>query len=387
MTARAATDDGRGAHALDARYARQRVLRGFGVAGQQRLAGAHVLIVGVGGLGAPASMYLAAAGVGAMTLVDTDTVDASNLHRQLLFGTGDIGRAKLDAARDRLLDINPLVHLASRDTRLDAGNALELVAGHDIVIDATDNFPARYAINDACLTLGIPFIYGSVARFHGQVTVFAAPDGPCYRCLFPEPPAPGSVLSCAEEGVLGVVPGIIGLHQATEAIKLLTGIGSPLVGRLLLLDLLDNDSRIITISRLANCQGCGVRDTQRSTTTSTSPVNSNPTSFPTPIQQISAPELAARLAGEPAPILIDVREQWEYDIAHLPGSRLIPLSDLQMTVGSLDKSADYVVICHHGMRSEMTSQWLQAQGFTRVTNLAGGIEGWSLSVDPQLARY
>lgn len=387
MTARAATDDGRGAHALDARYARQHVLRGFGVAGQHRLAGAHVLIVGVGGLGAPASMYLAAAGVGAMTLVDTDTVDASNLHRQLLFGTGDIGRAKLDAARDRLSDINPLVHLASRDTRLDAANALELVAGHDIVIDATDNFPARYAINDACLTLGIPFIYGSVARFHGQVTVFAAPDGPCYRCLFPEPPASGSVLSCAEEGVLGVVPGIIGLHQATEAIKLLTGIGSPLVGRLLLLDLLDNDSRIITISRLANCQGCGVRDTQRSTTTSTSPVDSNPTSFSTPTRQISAPELAARLAGEPTPILIDVREQWEYDIAHLPGSRLIPLSDLQMTVGSLDKSADYVVICHHGMRSEMTSQWLQAQGFTRVTNLAGGIEGWSLTVDPQMARY
>ncbi|MES2522836.1 MAG: HesA/MoeB/ThiF family protein [Gemmatimonadota bacterium] len=363
--------------AFDPRYARQHTLRGFGAAAQERLTASRVLVVGAGGLGAPVSMYLAAAGVGAISMVDSDQVDLTNLHRQLLYGTRDVGRPKLDAARERLADINPHVTLATHDTRLTSGNASALVQGHDIVVDATDNFPARYAINDACLEHGVPFVYGSVARFQGQVSVFASGDGPCYRCLFPEPPPPGSVPTCAEEGVLGVVPGIVGLHQANEAIKLITGIGTPLVGRLLLLDLLENDFRSIAIDRRASCPFHSQSGTR---------VNS-PISFSSPVPQLTAPELAARLQSDSAPQVIDVREQWEYDIAHLPSSRLIPLSELQTTVSSLEKDGDYVLLCHHGMRSEMAAQWLQGQGFTRVANLAGGIDGWVTNVDTTMARY
>ena len=383
-----------GTHARHPRYARQHALKGFGLPSQERLAASRGLVVGAGGLGAPVLMYLAAAGVGGLSIVDSDTVDITNLHRQLLFGTGDVGRTKLDAAAARLADINPHVAVVVHETRLDAANAASLVEGHDVVIDATDNFPTRYAINDACLLHGIPFVYGSVARFQGQVSVFAAPGGPCYRCLFPDAPAPGSVPTCAEEGVLGVTPGIIGLHQATEAIKLLAGIGTPLVGELLLLDLLENDARTIAIAPRADCPACSARGARNappaagstSPTTSTNHV-SNPISFSTPIPQLSAPELAERLQGADAPTVIDVREQWEYDIAHLPASRLIPLVELQTTVGSLDKDGDYVLLCHHGMRSEMAAQWMQAQGFTRVANLAGGIDGWSTSVDSAVARY
>ena len=377
-----------GAHARHPRYARQHALKGFGLASQERLANARVLVVGAGGLGAPALMYLAAAGVGALSIVDRDTVDLTNLHRQLLFGTGDVGRSKLDVARERLADINPNVTVATHELRLDASNAAGLVEGHDVVIDATDNFPTRYAINDACLQHGVPFVYGSVARFQGQVSVFAAPAGPCYRCLFPEPPAPGAVPTCAEEGVLGVTPGIVGLHQAMEAIKLLSGIGSPLVGSLLLLDLLENDARSIAIAPRADCPSCsGPRTaTTSSLSSSTTSVN-NPISFTTLVPQLSSPELAERLKAANAPTILDVREQWEYDIAHLPASRLIPLTDLQATVGTLDKDGDYVMLCHHGMRSEMAAQWMQAQGFTRVSNLAGGIDGWSTTVDSTVARY
>lgn len=387
-----------GTHARDPRYARQHTLKGFGLASQERLAASRVLVVGAGGLGAPVLMYLAAAGVGALSIVDSDRVDITNLHRQLLFGTGDVGRSKLEAAAARIADINPNVVVTLHETRLDAANAASLVDGHDVVIDATDNFPARYAVNDACLLHGVPFVYGSVARFQGQVTVFAAPAGPrpagpCYRCLFPEPPAPGSVPTCAEEGVLGVTPGIIGLHQATEAIKLLSGIGTPLVGELLLLDLLENDARTIAIAPRADCPACSTRGARRAPpadpSSPTSSMNhvSNPTSFSTPVPQLSAPELAERLRGADAPTILDVRESWEYDIAHLPSSRLIPLVDLQSTVGSLEKDGDYVLLCHHGMRSEMAAQWMQAQGFTRVANLAGGIDGWSTTVDPSVARY
>ncbi len=260
------------------------------------------------------------------------------------------------------------------------------MAGHDVVIDATDNFPARYALNDACVAARIPFVYGSVARFEGQVTVFASDGGPCYRCLFPDAPAPGSVPSCAEEGVLGVVPGIIGLHQAMETIKLLTGIGTPLAGRLMLLDLLENDTRIITMTRRADCPACGTaaRAPERRQDIT---VTSEPLAFSPQIPQLSATELAARLAGSAPPLVLDVREQWEYDIAHLEGSRLVPLSDLQRTVSTLDKSAEYVMLCHHGMRSEMAAQWMAAQGFSRIANLVGGIDAWSQAVDDKVARY
>lgn len=373
--------------ASDRRYARQLVLKGFGLAAQERLAAARVLIVGAGGLGSPASMYLAAAGVGALTLVDSDDVDLTNLHRQLLYGTSDVGRPKLDAARARLADVNPLVEIAVHPVRLNAANAAAIVPGHDLVIDATDNFPTRYAINDACLTHGIPFVYGSVARFQGQVSVFAHAEGPCYRCLFPDPPAPGTVPTCAEEGVLGLVPGIIGLHQANEAIKLLAGIGTPLVGRLMLIDLLENDSQVISVHRRADCPACAARESLSTTSSSSRAHVNNPISFSAPVQQLSAQELAERLKSDNKPTVLDVREQWEYDIAHIPSSRLVPLSELQMTVATLDKNDDFVVMCHSGMRSEMAAQWMQAQGFSRVANLAGGIESWSLTVDPSTPRY
>jgi adenylyltransferase/sulfurtransferase len=357
----------------DPRYARQLVLRGFGPAAQERLANGRVLIVGVGGLGSPAASYLAAAGVGTISLVDTDVVDVTNLHRQLLYTTPDVGRRKLDVARERLQSINPQVIVHTHDTRLSAANAATLVAGHDVVIDATDNFPTRYAINDACLARGIPFVYGSVARFDGQVSVFAAPGGPCYRCLFPVMPAPGTVPTCAEEGVLGVVPGIIGLHQATEAIKLLTTIGTPLVGQLLLVDLLASDSQRIAVARRHDCPTCG--DVRTPSLSSMS------------IQHLNPADVAALLTGDDAPIIIDVREQWEYDLVHLPVSTLIPLNTLASKASDLNPSRSYALLCHHGMRSEMAANWLMQHGFSRLINIDGGIDAWSMDVDPSLPRY
>ncbi len=357
----------------DPRYARQLVLRGFGPAAQQRLAAGRVLIVGAGGLGSPAASYLASAGVGTITLVDTDVVDVTNLHRQLLYTTPDVGRRKLDVARERLQAINPQVVVRTHDTRLSSTNAATLVDGHDVVIDATDNFPARYAINDACLAQGIPFVYGSVARFDGQVSVFAASGGPCYRCLFPDMPEPGTVPTCAEEGVLGVVPGIIGLHQATEAIKLLAGIGTPLIGQLLLVDLLAQDTQRISVARRADCPTCG--DARTPSLPSMS------------IQHLDPTHVAALLATDDAPIIIDVREPWEYDIAHLPVSTLIPLSTLAARASDLDPSRSYALLCHHGMRSEMAANWLLQHGFARLINIDGGIDAWSMDVDSTLPRY
>ncbi len=357
----------------DPRYARQLVLRGFGPTAQEKLANGRVLIVGAGGLGSPAASYLAAAGVGTISLVDTDVVDVTNLHRQLLYTTPDVGRAKLDVARERLLAINPQVVVHTHDTRLNAANAGSLVVGHHVVIDATDNFPTRYAINDACLAHGIPFVYGSVARFDGQVSVFAAPGGPCYRCLFPVMPEPGTVPTCAEEGVLGVVPGIIGLHQATEAIKLLTTIGTPLVGQLLLVDLLAQDSQRIAVARRHDCPTCG--DVRTPSLSSMSIQHSNPA------------DVASLLAGDDAPTIVDVREQWEYDLVHLPVSMLIPLNTLAARAKDLDPSRSYALLCHHGMRSEMAANWLMQHGFSRLINIDGGIDAWSLDVDPSLPRY
>ncbi len=357
----------------DARYSRQLVLRGFGPAAQQLLRDARVLIVGVGGLGSPAASYLAAAGVGTISLVDTDVVDLTNLHRQLLYTTPDVGRRKLEVARERLLATNPHVVVHTHDTRLNADNALTLVAEHDVVIDATDNFPTRYAINDACVRLGIPFVYGSVARFDGQVSVFAAPDGPCYRCLFPQMPEPGTVPTCAEEGVLGVVPGVIGLHQATEAIKLIAGIGTPLIGQLLLVDLLSQEMHKIAVARRAECPTCGTH------------ANTSPPLMS--IQHLSPVEVAALLASDAAPIIIDVREQWEYDLAHLPESMLVPLNTLPTRVNDLDPSRSYALLCHHGMRSEMAANWLLQHGFNSLINIDGGIDAWSMDVDPALPRY
>lgn len=366
---------------VDPRYARQLVLKGFGMAAQERLRDARVLIVGAGGLGSPAASYLAAAGVGVLTLVDQDTVDLTNLHRQLLYTTPDVGRAKLDVARERLAALNPAVQVHTHDGRLTAHNAHALVAGHHVVLDATDNFPTRYALNDACLAHGVPFVYGSVARFEGQVSVFAAPDGPCYRCLFPDMPAPGAVPTCAEEGVLGVVPGVFGLLQATEVIKLLTGVGTPLVGHLLLLDLLGHDLQRIAIARRADCPACGTAASRPSAAAPDSTL-----SLPM-VDHLSAADVAALLTSATPPHIIDVREQWEYDIAHIEGSELIPLSTLPTRASTLDPARRYALLCHHGMRSEMAANWLLQHGFTQLINIDGGIDAWSVEVDPSLPRY
>ena len=368
-------------HANHPRYARQHVLREFGLVGQEKLGLGRVLIVGVGGLGSPAAMYLAAAGVGTLGLVDIDTVDESNLHRQLLYGMRDVGAEKLSAAESRLRDVNPLVKVVLHNTRLTAENAREMIAQYDIVFDGTDNFPTRYAINDACVALGVPFVYGSVARFEGQVTVFAAHDGPCYRCLFPTMPEAGSVPTCAEDGVLGVLPGIVGLHQSTEVIKWLAGIGRSLAGRLLMLDLLDHSVQEVSIARDPACAICGTAST-RSTNTS------KPISRMTqPAGAISVTALNERLRAGDDVKLIDVREPWEFEIASLPNATLIPLSTIPQAAASLDKSHEYVVYCHHGMRSAMAANWLKAQGFSNVLNMEGGIDAWSAAVDQSMPQY
>ncbi|MEP6764981.1 MAG: molybdopterin-synthase adenylyltransferase MoeB [Gemmatimonadaceae bacterium] len=368
-------------HAANPRYARQHVLREFGLVGQEKLAASRVLIVGVGGLGSPAAMYLAAAGIGTIGLVDSDVVEESNLHRQLLFGVHDIGANKLSAARDRLSDINPLVNVVLHNAKLTTENAREIIVAYDIVLDGTDNFPTRYAINDACISLGIPFVYGSVARFEGQVSVFAAQNGPCYRCLFPSLPDEGTVPSCAEDGVLGVLPGIVGLHQSTEVIKWLTGIGRLLIGRLLMLDLLDHSTNEISIQRDPNCQACGTGSRSNASTTQ------RQSTMNEPAPELDVTSLKARLNNGENITLLDVREPWESAIASLPNATLIPLSTLPNARSTLDCTREYVVYCHHGMRSAMAANWLKSQGFEHVSNMTGGIDMWSAIVDPSVPQY
>lgn len=369
---------------MDGRYARQVHLRDFGPSGQARLRAARVLIVGAGGLGSPAAMYLAAAGIGALTLVDADHVDLTNLHRQLLYATPDVGMSKLTAARTRLQAINPDVAVATHELRLTDANAAALVAGHDIVIDATDNFPTRYALNAACLAHDVPFVYGSVARFEGQVSVFAAPDGPCYRCLFPAMPTPGTVPTCAEEGVLGVVPGVIGLLQATEVIKWIAAIGTPLVGQLLLMDLLTHDTQRIRVARRPDCPACGGRHSVRADAVVGAAVPPPP---PVMVEHCTPSEIVALLASDAPPMILDVREPWEFELAHLEGTELVPLATLPERANALDPHRTYALLCHHGMRSEMAANWLVQHGFTKLINIDGGIDAWSLEVNPAIPRY
>lgn len=385
----------------DARYARQRRLPEFGDAGQARLAASRVLIVGVGGLGSPAAQYLAAAGIGTLGLVDDDVVDLSNLHRQPLYGTADVGRAKVDAAASRLAVVNPFVRVVRHETRLTRENARAIIADYDIVLDGTDTFSARYAINDACVALGVPFVYGSVARFEGQVSVFATPDGPCYRCLFPEPPAPGSVPTCAEEGVLGVLPGLIGVWQATEVLKWCARLGAPLAGRLVLFDALGARTQEIRLARRAGCVGCGMSHSMshpRSYAASSSPsvshamshVVSHPASSePTASRpDVLAPETVAawRAAGTPM-LLLDVREPWEHRTAAIAGSRLVPFGTLAEQLDTLDRTRPLVVYCHRGTRSRVAVEWLREQGFGQAVSLQGGIDAWSVAIDDTVPRY
>jgi len=374
------------------RYSRQLNLPQFGVEAQRRLKRGRVLLVGAGGLGSPVALYLAAAGVGHLGLVDLDAVDVTNLQRQILHGTGDLGRKKTASARDRLHDVNPHVRVETYDAALTSRNALDVIRDYDLVVDGTDNFQTRYLTNDACVILGKPNVYASVSRFEGQASVFATSDGPCYRCLFPVPPPPGSVPSCAEGGVLGVLPGLLGVVQATEAIKLLTGVGETLAGRLLLVDAARMHFRTIQLRRNPECPACGTRELTELIDYDAfcgiaAGAAEEPAGGDDGMREMTPRELAARLArGDPIDV-IDVREPYEYQIARLPGARLVPLRAFGETVPSLDRDRDIVIHCHHGMRSAVAMEVLQAQGFRRVWNLAGGIDRWSDEVDPRVPKY
>ncbi len=371
------------------RYSRHLIIPEVGLEGQRRLKGSRVLLVGAGGLGSPLGLYLAAAGVGHIGLVDFDLVDLTNLHRQVIHGTKDLGRPKLDSARDRITDVNPHVHVETYDTRLTSENALEIVRGYDAVIDGTDNFPTRYLVNDACVLSGIPNVYGSIFRFEGQVSVFATESGPCYRCLFREPPPPGLVPSCAEGGVLGVLPGLVGMLQATEALKLLLGIGQPLIGRLLLVDALRAHFRTLKLRRDPECPACGTHELKElidyeefcGIRKAAAEARANA------VPEITPADLAERVARGEEIDLIDVREPHEWDIARIPGARLIPLGTFAEAIPELDRSREIVVHCKGGSRSAKAVRQLLDAGFVHVHNLAGGITRWSDEVDPEVAKY
>jgi adenylyltransferase/sulfurtransferase len=385
------------------RYHRHLVLPDVGEEGQRRLKTARVLLVGAGGLGSPAALYLAAAGVGRLGIVDADSVEVSNLQRQVVHGTRDVGRPKVASARERLADLNPHVDIATYHTRLSSANALELLREYDVIVDGSDNFQTRYLVNDACVLLGKPDVYASVLRFDGQAAVLAMPDGPCYRCLFREPPPPGLVPNCEEGGVFGVLPGLLGTIQATETIKLITGTGEPLTGRLLLVDALRMRFRTIELQRDPSCPACGTheittlgdydafcgvaRAPHASAVDAAGDGTSDGTTAAAWSDEITPIELSARLKSGSAPTLLDVREPYEWAIARLPDARLIPLNSLPQAVHSIDRKAEVVVYCHHGTRSDAAATWLRDQGFTRVRNLVGGIDRWSLDVDPSLRRY
>jgi sulfur-carrier protein adenylyltransferase/sulfurtransferase len=372
------------------RYSRHLIIPDVGLSGQRRLKAGRVLLVGAGGLGSPLGLYLAAAGVGHLGIVDFDVVDFTNLQRQVLHGTKDVGRPKLTSARDRLADVNPNVEVETYETRLTSQNALEIVREYDLVVDGTDNFPTRYLVNDACVLLGKPNVYGSIFRFEGQASVFATADGPCYRCLFREPPPPGVVPSCAEGGVLGVLPGLIGVIQATEAIKLLLGAGETLAGRLLLVNALRMQFRTVRLRRDPACPACGTRELRelidyeefcgvRRAAAEELAAGAIPELTPT--------ELAGKLARGEELDLVDVREPHEWEIARIPGARLEPLGALAGALHSLDSARDIVVYCKGGTRSAAAVRQLQAAGFRRVWNLAGGITRWSSDVDPSVPKY
>ncbi len=371
------------------RYSRHLLLPEIGVEGQKKLRAAKVLLVGAGGLGAPAALYLAAAGVGELGLVDFDVVEASNLQRQVLFSTADIGRPKLDAARDRLTGLNPDVVVRPFPHRLTGDNALEVLRPYDVVVDGTDNFPTRYLVNDASVLLGKPNVYGSIYRFEGQASVFDARRGPCYRCLYPEPPPPGLVPSCAEGGVLGVLPGLIGTLQAIETVKLLTGAGEPLYGRLLLFDALAMRFRELRLQKNPDCVLCGPHATQHGLIDYPAfcGVGAEPEAPAAGLPTISPTELAARLAADDPPFVLDVREPNEWEIGRIPGATLIPLGELPNRLTELTRAREVVVYCRTGGRSRRAVQLLLDLGFTRVENLEGGLHAWSDQVDPRIPKY
>jgi len=372
-----------------ARYSRHLMLPEVGMEGQLKLKQSKVALIGAGGLGAPLGLYLAAAGVGRIGIVDFDVVDASNLQRQVIHGTKDIGRKKLDSAADRMLDINPNLKIDKFDTGLTSENALEILKDYDVVVDGTDNFPTRYLVNDACVLLKKPNVYGSIFRFEGQATVFAYEDGPCYRCLYPEPPPPGLVPSCAEGGVLGILPGMIGVIQATETVKLILGVGETLKNRLLLYDALTMRFRELKLRRDRNCPVCGDRPTVTKLIDYQEFCGIRPPVSPPAATDgvIDPTEVKAKLDRGDRFILIDVREPYEYQIARIPGAQLIPLGDLPKRLKELDTEAEIVAHCKSGARSQKAVDLLKQNGFHKARNMTGGILAWSDKVDPTVPKY
>ncbi len=376
------------------RYSRHLIMPEVGIEGQRKLKAARVLCIGAGGLGSPVAMYLAAAGVGTLGLVDFDTVDFSNLQRQILHGTPDVGRSKLASAKDRLQALNPEIAIETYETALTSENALALFEPYDVIVDGTDNFPTRYLVNDACVLLGKPNAYGSIFRFEGQASVFAAKDGPCYRCLYPEPPPPGLVPSCAEGGVLGVLPGIIGTLQAMETIKLILGIGEPLVGRFMIFDALRMKFRELKLRKDPDCPVCGTHPTvtklidyEQFCGVKPAVAQPQPASVETSGVDITSVELKLRLDRGDTLIIVDVREPHEYQICKIAGSVLIPLGDIQKRYNELDPDKETIVQCRSGVRSAKAADFLRSVGFSQVLNLKGGILDWIDKVDPSQPKY
>ena len=371
------------------RYSRHLIMPEVGMEGQLRIKQAKVLCIGTGGLGAPLGLYLAAAGVGRIGLVDFDVVDTTNLQRQVLFGTSDVGRPKTEAAAERLRNLNPEIQIETFDTHLTSANALELFKDYDIIVDGTDNFPTRYLVNDACVITGKPNVYGSIFRFEGQITVFGYPGGPCYRCLYPEPPPPGLVPSCAEGGVLGVLPGIVGTIQAAETLKLIIGKGAPLIGRLLLFDALAMKFRELKLRKNPECPVCGEHPTQTKLIDYAEFCGVRGEEGPgtvTNVPEITPKELKTRLDRGDDIYVLDVREPHEYQICNING-HLIPLGELSQRVHELDSSREIVAHCKSGKRSAEAVEFLRGAGFRKVSSLKGGILAWSDQVDPSVPKY
>jgi len=376
------------------RYSRHLIMPEVGVEGQEKLKKGSVLCIGAGGLGSPAALYLAAAGVGTIGIVDFDVVDFSNLQRQVIHGTPDVGRSKLASAKDRLHALNPLITIETYETALSSQNALDLFRPYDIILDGTDNFPTRYLVNDACVISGKPNTYGSIFRFEGQASVFATKNGPCYRCLYPEPPPPGLVPSCAEGGVLGVLPGVIGTIQATEAVKLIMGIGEPLIGRFLIYDALRMKFRELKLKKDPECPVCGENPTVRELIDYEQFCGVAPTAPEVHVTgasdnatETTVTELKKRMDAKADFFLLDVREPNEYQIGRIPGSTLIPLGEVPQRVNEIPRDKEIIVQCKMGGRSAKAAAFLRQQGFTRVKNLTGGILAWSDQIDPTVPKY
>jgi adenylyltransferase/sulfurtransferase len=373
------------------RYSRHLILPEVGIEGQQKLKAARVLCVGTGGLGSPLALYLAAAGIGTLGLVDFDVVDASNLQRQIIHSTKDIGRKKLDSAEEKLLALNPALNVVKHDTMLSSANALEILKDYDVVADGTDNFPTRYLVNDACVLLGKPNAYGSIFRFEGQASVFATEEGPCYRCLYPEPPPPGLVPSCAEGGVLGILPGLVGVIQATEVIKLILGKGTPLIGRLLLVDALSMRFRELKLRKNPECPVCGDNPTVTELIDyehfcGIVPETKEEKAVKNGVPQLSVKEYKQRIDAGENLFLLDVREPYEYQIAQIGGT-LIPQNDVPQRLAEIPRDREIVVQCRSGARSQRIAEFLKQSGYSNVVNLAGGILAWSDEIDPKVQKY